>query len=315
VGEVKAEGGGMKIGDHAHGQWPKIIGRLLGEEYIDQRKHKPCPKDGDCGKGTPPYRFSDRHGTGNYFCRCSDGKEDGFALLMCVRGYDFKTAVKDVESVIGPCPKDDEPSAPRKPTFAERLRSRVVKAKASAYLASRGLEVAPGLDWMTALSYVDEDGKKVGEFPAMLAPVMRGGKFLTYHVTYLNGGRKLDVRAPRKILPAESSLPGASVPLYEAAEVMGVAEGVETAIAAKMMSGVPTWAALNTALLQSWEPPEIARKVFIFADNDANYAGQAAAYRLAHRLVKKGLEVVVEVPGVIDSDWNDALLSMSKMVA
>lgn len=305
----------MKIADHARGQWPKIISRLLGEQYVDPRKHKACPKDGECGKGTPRYRFSDKHGTGNYFCHCSDGKQDGFALLMCVRGYTFKDAVKDVESVVGPCPKDDQPNAPRQPTFAERLRSRVMKAKSSAYLASRGLEIAPGLDWMRSLSYVDDDGNKVGEFAAMLAPVMRKGRFLTYHVTYLKSGKKLDVRAPRKILPADASLNGASVPLYEPAEVMGVAEGIETAIAAKMMTGRPTWAALNTSLLKSWEPPEVAKKVYIFADNDQNYAGHAAAYQLAHRLTLKGVEAVVELPATKDTDWNDVLIALNQRAA
>lgn len=303
----------MKIADHARGHWPKIIGSLLGETYTSQRKHCGCPKDGDSGKGTPRYRFSDVHGTGNFFCHCSEGKKDGFDLLMCAKGYDFKSAVRDVEAVIGECPKDDVP-VKRQLTYAERLRQRVTKIQASAYLSSRGLEVAPGLDWIKSISYVDADKKKLGDFPAMMAPIFKGEKFLSYHVTYLKNGRKVEFTPARKILPGPA-LAGGSVPLYPAAETMGVGEGIETCIAAKMMTDIPTWAALNTALLKSWEPPAIARKVYIFADNDSHFAGHAAAYQLAHRLMQKGLEVVVEIPSVKDSDWNDALMSMEGIAA
>lgn len=299
----------MKIADHAAGKWPQIISSLIGPEYVNARKHLPCPCTGEKGKGTPRFRFSDKYGNGNYFCECSDGKKSGFDLVMCAKSCDFRAACEKVESIIGPCPKDDIPVKVEK-TFAERIRERARKTKASNYLASRGLEVAPGLDWIKALSYVDSDGKKVGEFAAMLAPIVRAGKFITYHVTYLEGGKKANLEPNRKIMPANTATNGGACPLYESAEKMGIAEGVETAIAAKLLSGLPTWAALNTALLKSWEPPANVRDVTIFADNDSNYAGQAAAYALAHRLAAKGIAAKVELPGSPDTDWNDVLLQM-----
>lgn len=306
----------MKISDHARGRWPEIISKTVGEQYTNTRKHQGCPGSGDCGKGTPRYRFSDKHGTGNYFCQCSDGTKDGFALLMCARGYDFKSAVQDVEAVIGPCPKDEVPTSRTTSTlsFAERIRQRAGKIDRSLYLASRGLEIAPGLDWIKALSYVDESGQKVGEFAAMLAPIVRDGKFLSYHVTYLQGGRKAPLSPCRKILPGPP-LNGGACPLYPAAEEMGIAEGVETAIAAKLIFDIPVWAALNTSLLKSWEPPTGVRKVTVFADNDKHYAGHAAAYALAHRLATKGIETSVEVPPEVGEDWNDRWLKLNRSAA
>lgn len=302
----------MKVKDFAHGQWPKIIGQLVGEQYTNPRKHLACPGTGDAGKGTPRFRFADKFGNGNFFCHCSDGEKDGFDLLMCVNGYDFKSAKRDVESLIGECPKDDSYVAQGK-TFAEQMRTKAVSTKTSAYLASRGLEVAPGLEWIKEIPYHDEDGKSIGLYAAMAAPIMRDGKFLTYHITYLSNGSKADVPIVRKILsgPANS---GASCPLYEAAEAMGVAEGVETAIAAKMIFCLPVWAALNTALMAAWEPPAIAKRVTIFGDNDANYAGHAAAYQLAHRLVKKGLEVEIQIPPTVGHDWNNVLMDNRSLV-
>lgn len=305
----------MKIRDHARGHWPQIIGQILDEKFTNKRKHQGCPGTGECGKGTPRFRFSDRNGTGNFFCHCSDGKADGFDLLMCARGYDFASACRDVESVIGTCPRDEETMTKKaEKTFAESLRERVCKTSSSAYLASRGLEVAPGLDWVKSIPYLDENSAKVGDFPAMLAPIVRGEKFLTYHVTYLQDGRKAPVDPCRKILPGPQNN-GGSCPLYPAAEAMGIAEGVETAIAAKMIFGMPVWAALNTSLLAAWEPPSMVKRVTIFGDNDANYAGHAAAYQLAHRLARKGLQVEIAIAPEVGQDWNDVLISNRALAA
>ena len=54
------------------------------------------------------------------------------------------------------------------------------------------------------------------------------------------------------------------------------------------------------------DPPEGVSEVHIFADCDEGYAGQAAAYTLAHRLAGK-VEVVVRLPAA-PGDWNDVLL-------
>jgi putative DNA primase/helicase len=306
----------MKIRDHAHGEWSRIIGALLGEELVNKRKHQACPSTGECGKGAPRFRFSDKHGNGNFFCHCSAGKADGFDLLMCVRGYDFYSACRDVESVIGPCPQDEnEAKKPVEKTFAEKLRASACKTTSSVYLASRGLEVAPGLDWIKALTYVDGSKAKIGDFPAMLAPIVKNGKFLTYHATYLQDGRKAPLDPCRKILPGNESNTGGACPLYPAAEWMGIAEGVETAIAAKMIFGIPVWAALNTALLAAWEPPAGVKRVSVFGDNDANFAGHAAAYALAHKLVKKGIQVEIQIAPEVDQDWNDVLLSNRSLAA
>jgi putative DNA primase/helicase len=91
-----------------------------------------------------------------------------------------------------------------------------------------------------------------------------------------------------------------------------VGEGIETCIAAKMLHGVPTHAALNTDMLAKWEPPSVAKVIVIFADHDRNYAGHKGAYALAHRLVLKGIEVDVQFPPQADTDWNDVLLGQRR---
>ena len=56
------------------------------------------------------------------------------------------------------------------------------------------------------------------------------------------------------------------------------------------MYNAPVWSTLTKGLLAEWRPPEIAKLIFIFADNDASFAVQAAAYALAERLKLKGLD-------------------------
>jgi len=290
----------MKAADWAKDNWEKIISNLIGPEYVDG-KHHPCPK----GIGKDCFRFSDINGRGNYFCRCSDGDRDGFDLIKCQFGCDFVTAIKHVEDVIGPQPRENQ-TQPRKQTYAERLRCEVEKTDRSAYLEARGLILPPSLDWHPAVDYRD-DGELVGHYPAMLAPVTREGRFLTYHVTYLERGRKASVPTPRKVLPSSGGIQGAAVELFPPGPALGVAEGIETAIAAHMLFDMPVWALLNTSGMKSWQPPDWVQRVLIFGDKDPHCAGQAAAYGMAYRLHGR-VETEIHLPPSL-GDWNDVLLA------
>jgi putative DNA primase/helicase len=293
----------MKTTEAARGKWRRILVAFgIESKYLDARHH-PCPCTGE---GEDRFRFTDREGSGSFFCACSDGRKGGIGLLECKTGKPFREIACEVDAIIGNL-HDDEPRAP---TYAERLRESAKPSRRSAYLESRGLEVAPGLLFSTSVDY-REDGALKGRYSAMLAPVVKRGQFQTFHVTYIERGKKAAVGCPRKVLP-RGSITGGGVELYPAAEEMGVGEGIETSIAAKMLFGVPTHSALNADMLAKWEPSTVARTVHIFADNDQNYAGHKGAYALAHRLALKGIKVVVRFPEQT-GDWNDVLLNQRKV--
>jgi putative DNA primase/helicase len=294
----------MKLWERAQGRWVEIL-TGLGHEDALSKKHGPCPS---CG-GRDRYRYLDDV-QGGFFC--GDLRGNGIQLLQHLRGIDFREAAELVDSIIGKN-QDMEPRDNTAELANARLTARAIRPASSAYLASRGLEVPPGILFAREVPYYEE-GQEPLRFDAMLAPITRNGELLTYQATYLLKGAKAPVSTVRKTLPGKP-IAGGTVALYPAAECMGVAEGVETAIAAHMLfPSTPTHATLSTSGMKSWEPPPMVKEVWIFADNDANYAGHAAAYHLAHRLHKAGLAVTVMFPH-IQGDWNDVLLASTRKQA
>jgi len=61
--------------------------------------------------------------------------------------------------------------------------------------------------------------------------------------------------------------------------------------------------------MESFEPPAGIKRVHVFGDNDPNFAGQKAAFVLAHRLVRdlEDVEVEVSIPSAPGVDWLDVL--------
>ena len=173
------------------------------------------------------------------------------------------------------------------------------------HLLGRGLTVAPAvLQGHQSLPYHGEDGRLVGTYPAMVAPVVGpDGRLQSAHRTYL-----ADLTPRKKAMSPVETIRGAAVRLFDPADAtLGVSEGIETGIAAHELFGIATWAALSTAGMETFEPPDGLRGLVILADNDANYAGQRAAYALAARAAKTVPEVKVMVPPEPGTDWLDVL--------
>ena len=147
---------------------------------------------------------------------------------------------------------------------------------------------------------------KLGTFPAMVAPIIApDGRTVALHRTYLSAdGRKADVPTVKKLTGAAGPLAGACTPLHRPAHgVIGVAEGVETALAAWLASGVPTVAAYCANALAGFLWPAGVQRLVIFADADK--AGREAADKLLGRAVRAGLRVQVLTPTEPGADWCD----------
>lgn len=298
----------------AQGRWMSILAALGMDERALSGKHTACPM---CG-GKDRFRFDDREGRGTYICSgCGAG--DGVQLAMSVTGLAFRNVAREIERIagsvmVGPVKferTDDDKLAALRRVFVE---SKLIEKddEADRYLARRGLSIHDLPDSIRthpALQY-HEAGKMVAVFPAMLG-VITGptGKAVGIHRTYLQDGQKAPVPAPKKLM-AGLPIAGAAIRLTPVSRTLGIAEGIETALACFEQFEVPTWSCISASGIESFEPPECVEHIVIFADNDANYAGQSAAFRVAHRLRIKGYEVEVHVPPE-PGDWLDVLNQQS----
>jgi len=299
-----------RTANEAVGRWPGILQSLGIDPAFLNNKHGPCP----ICSGKDRYRFDDKAGRGTWICsHCGSG--DGFKLLQGVLGWSFCEAAKQVDRIVGTVQAG--PIAPER-TDASKIRALTQVWEGSRpvtrgdpvwqYLNRRlGLEIVPAdLRLHPGLRYTDENGRDLGRFPAMLGRIRYpDGAGASIHRTYLtNEGQKAPVPHTKKIMAGKPLNTGA-VRLGPAERTLGIAEGIETALAASQRFGVPVWAATNAVLLEAWVPPEGVERVLIAGDNDASFTGQAAAFRLARRLVQKGHSVEIHLPDQVGKDWAD----------
>lgn len=297
----------MKTAERARGKWRGILLTLGVDENFLSAKHGPCPM---CG-GRDRYRWDNKDGSGSFYCsQCGAG--DAIELLKRLKGWDFKAVVRAVDEIVGGVPADRV--KPR--TSPEQRQSMLTRLWESSmalvggdpvcrYLASR--DVLPDR-LPTCLRYVERcPVPHGGGFAAAMIAVVRGPDDVpvNIHRTFLAHPAPGEKRM-RAMMPGD--LPdGAAVRLAPVNGVrLGIGEGIETSLAAAKRFQVPTWAALNSAMLAKWEPPVGIEEVLIFGDCDPAFGGQAAAYAAAHRLAaRRRLKVEVHIPQQVGRDWAD----------
>jgi putative DNA primase/helicase len=183
------------------------------------------------------------------------------------------------------------------------------------YLKRRGFggvwPLPEALRLYRALTYW-HGAEKLGTFPAMVAPIMApDGRAVALHRTYLTAdGRKADVPTVKKLTGVAGPLAGACIPLHQPMRgVIGAAEGIETALAARLASGVPTVATYCASALASFMWPAGVQRIVVFADNDK--AGREAADALCARVIRAGLRASVMTPSDEGNDWADVWAARS----
>lgn len=300
-------------------QWRHILPALGIPAEKLTNKHQPCPV---CG-GRDRYRFDDKDGYGSYICtHCGNG--DGFHLVMHWLDCDYKTAAAAVSDALGIEEGKDLPRPPKRltaPTTQPRdqidrllhLWNSALPLEAgdpvAVYLEGRGLpfpENVHDLRHHPRLPYW-HDGEKLGEYPAMIGRITdSGGRTTGLHLTYIQDGKKLALHHYGERLPAKKmrrrypgSLKTCALRLYPVAEELGVAEGIETALAVRAMTGLPVWACLSCHGLEQLALPPIKR-LLIYCDGDV--PGWRAGDALAAHALRAGIEVAIKKP-----DHGDAL--------
>lgn len=323
--------------------WREVLAHLAPEIKTESKRHQPCPVHG----GKDGFRlFNDSAATGGGICNSCGAFPDGFALLMWLKGWDFPTALEEVASSIGfsskqprktmsfstvQRPKKAEPSekekeeAARKKAMIEKVweesKPLIAVDEATQYLRKRGIvlrlsNTSNSLRGSKSepLYEAKENGgyRLVGNFPAMVAAITgKDGEIVTLHRTYLTPNGHI-----KKIMaiPNGKTISGGAVRLGSPQNgVLGIAEGIETALSVQRGTNTPCWASVTAIGLENFVPPKGVSKVIVWTDKDRTETGEKAASVLKERLKKDGIEVEIKLPmsnipeGAKSIDWNDVL--------
>ena len=292
----------------ADGRWPEILPRCGVSPAFLRNRHGPCP---GCG-GRDRFRFDNKR-AGRWICSQGSGDNlagDGFDLLQHVHGCGFVEALNMVADVLGleagsrphgRAPASDRPRpAPEPAKPADDSEQRVERAlsvwrtawpiagtPAETYLTGRGLDPAqlrtdpPG--WPETLRWHAEQGALVVAVNDGWTGCVRGLQriFLQPDGSPMRDGngdkRKLALGLLRGNAARLSCWPDPD-------SWWALAEGVETALAARQLMGVPTWAAISAGNMANVRPPHWARHAIIFADHDANGTGLQQASKALARI-------------------------------
>lgn len=298
----------------ARGKWKGILEHFGVDPKHLKNEHGPCPL---C-MGVDRFRFDDLRGDGTYYCNgCGPG--NGINLLMIFREWDFITACKEVEAMIG----NVKGEAIREERTEEEKREAIKRVLLSARKITQGDPVwmylrnrcgEPDFETIKDLRYHPGmihpgDGQK---YPCMLSMLRYPDKTgaTVQRLFLLGDGQKANVNPSRMLMPGK--IKTASVMLGTPGECLGIAEGIETALCASKLFNMPVWSAIAANNLVAWEPPEGVSSFVVFGDNDANYTGHAAAYTLARRLVMAGKKAEVCIPPTQGQDWCDVFAFESR---
>jgi hypothetical protein len=134
-----------------------------------------------------------------------------------------------------------------------------------------------------------------------------------------SAGQRHKVEKVKKMMsiPDDMDVNGSAVRLGDPScgGVLGIAEGLETALSAYRATKIPTWSSVNAQLMETFEIPESVHTLLIWADKDKSVRGEIAANVLYQRAKALGLNVHILMPSMPipakakGVDWNDVLLS------
>ena len=186
-----------------------------------------------------------------------------------------------------------------------REASNLADSPAQRYLATRGISFSSADLRFHPRMPLGPKGS-VRFLPAMVAAVRNDAELLALHRTFLepDGSGLADFERPKRAL---GSLGIGAVRLaFPRNGHLGLAEGIETALSAIQMFGIPCWATLGNERFGLVTIPESVRELHLFVDNDAG--GVLAEQRAREVYAVDGRRIVTRCPPQAGEDWNDVLM-------
>lgn len=196
--------------------------------------------------------------------------------------------------------------------------------EAEEYLLSRRIKILPKKGVRFEKVIVEPETRK--PYASMTSAMTTDRMKIAYfHRTYMQGGKKAEGINAKKIFTAEglaqvtcescghTASRGATVRMFDCDSTIGIAEGIETALSATQIYECPTWSTANANYMREFIAPDPVKHLIIFADNDRNGTGLAAAFECGTKNINRrhGPEkVTIRTPTDV-SDFNDMLFTQS----
>ena len=299
------------IKEQARGRWLEIF-PLLDARLTDavQRvgKHVPCPVHG----GKDGFRLFADDQNGGGVCNTCGTFADGFAVLQWLRGCTFYESLKLVNDLLNNGTMPNQPiSAPIReiPQEGDRYNAAIKylldtssitpNRAARAYFERRGIAASSSFI-SNSLRYHDSadvyhNGRRVViegkplRYPCLLGLARNAYGVTGLHQIYLTTDGMNAANEISHIINAQYSKKrmigkfiGTAVRLAKAEKNLMVCEGIETALAIRLLTGSNSIAACGTAnLLSNLDIPVHVETLMIYMDNDK--AGNEAAEKLKIR--------------------------------
>lgn len=324
------------IKEQAWGRWLDILPLLdarLADAVRRVGKHVPCPVHG----GKDGFRlFAEKNGGGA--CNTCGTFADGFAVLQWLRGCTFYESLKLVNDLLNNGTMPNQPiSAPIReiPQEGDRYNaaikylldtsSRTPNRAARAYFERRGIAASSSFI-SNSLHYHDSadvyhNGRRVViegkplRYPCLLGLARNAYGVTGLHQIYLTTDGMNAANEISHIINAQYSKKrmigkfiGTAVRLAKAEKNLMVCEGIETALAIRLLTGSNSIAACGTAnLLSNLDIPVHVETLMIYMDNDK--AGNEAAEKLKIReSVLRNVEIYTPPTG---KDFLDYFISIN----
>lgn len=260
-------------------------------------------------ENTPSFSVYQKNKRWRFKCFGCGVAGDAFDFVRLIHGCrDNREALACINAL--PVPKQQPAPEPKQKkdtsAYARKLWQETLPAHGSPvefYLRKRGIELDP---LPSVLRFHPDLKHPEGQtFPAMVACIHNHKNEITgIHRTFITPeGHKAPVEKTKLALGGFS---GGAIHLYPAGPVLGVAEGIETALSVRQHNpDLPVWAAISLTNMKALIFPKTVQEVIYLADADSDrHTLMKILGEGAERLRAEGREVTIAQPWM-GTDFND----------
>lgn len=258
----------MKTTQAVIGKWDRVFQEFDLPPITRSRHFK---GESPCCNRKNKFRIDDKQGRGTFICACG-ASGDGWDLLRIKTGKKFRELADQVDKIIGNTPTYEYEPKKVNNEYKYRIKNSLPLkgSNVEKYLNSRGIFTLP------------EKGLFASKGNMYAVAINEYFEPAYSHETFLDGDKKEDIEE-NKITKTIKKSEMAAIRLFDMSETLGIAEGIETALSCKQIYKCNTWSVISSTFMKKFRAPKGVENLFIFADNDSNGTGLAAAFECGNR--------------------------------